>query len=118
MNLSSISDLQLDQMEYCFTIGDQLYYNNVFAVHFPKLMPLVQKGSTIVFNRNILVNDTKCKPTLANSIKTQNFISIPRSENCNLKYLANGGYMVPNGTRLTCSCNGNNLQDMCIVNNL
>lgn len=117
LNFENVSNITLSQTEYCFLVGSQYYNNREFNVKIPKLMPSVTAPRVEPFNRNILVNSKDCKPSVNNTLKVQNFISIPRSAQCSLyqKIQSVENEVIPNGTGLICSCANGNYRDMKII---
>jgi len=118
VDVKNITDVTLSQNEYGFLVGKQYYANSTFAITIPKLMPNVTKPNTEPFNRNILVNAKDCKPSVGNSIKVQNYITVKRSPNCTLLHKAGRDYIVPSGTRVECLCTNNNYKNIQIIDAL
>lgn len=54
-------------------------------LYIPKLMPQINFGVPKVvplpINKSILVNDEECKPTISTTINTQNYKTVPRTNN-------------------------------------
>ena len=117
--IQNIGDVVLSQNEYCFLVGWQYYNNSSFHVTIPKLMPSVTTPRTEPFNKNILVNAKECKPTVDNTMKVQNYVTIKRSNQCSLYHkIGNEKGQVPSGTGVTCLCMNNNYKDMRIIDSL
>ena len=118
MIIEAMTSLKLNDIEYCFLVGDQPSSNTEFRVRNPKLTPFIQGNMTgilnHVFNSSIFNNASQCKPTVDRKISTQNFITIKKSNNCSLEHLAVNGY-IPHNTRVRCICNNNNINDMIII---
>ena len=118
MNTPSVTNLQINPIEYCYTTKSQHYTSSTFQVRIPKLMPLMLPASTKIFNKNILINDKQCKPNIKNSVKTQSYITVKRSPNCSLEHKADASGMVPAGTAVSCTCMNGNIKDMILTDSL
>lgn len=116
VNFRNISDISLDQNEYCVLDGVQNAYNSHFNIKIPKLMTSVTSDMNDPFNRNILVNANECKPTIATSLYVQNHISVPRSSQCSLSDKIIDKYNnIPDGLGVICLCMNGNYRDMKII---
>lgn len=118
MKLEGLSDLQLNDIEYCFLVGDHSVDSKEFRVRNPKLTPLIDTSKVdsknIVFNSSIFINSSKARPSINKKIHTQNYITVKKSNNCTLDHLAING-IIPHNTRVRCICNNNNINDMIII---
>lgn len=54
--------------------------NNSFKLYMPTIMPLIQQGKPTQIisslNKSCFINDSSCKPSVASTIKTQNYINV------------------------------------------
>lgn len=118
MEIHNITDLKLNQNEYCYLTNTDYHSAGSFHVRVPKLMPLMLSPSTKVFNKNIFVNDSACKPSVGNSVSTQTYITVKRSPNCSLAHKADKYGIVYAGTKITCTCMNGNFKDLIITDSL
>lgn len=118
MNMPNLTDLQINQIEYCYMTSSQHYSSTSIQVRVPKLMPMLLPSSTKVFNKNILINDNSCRPHVRNSIKTQSYITVKRSPNCSLAHKADINGIVAAGTNVSCTCMNGNIKDMIVTDSL
>lgn len=118
MEIQHLTDLKLNQNEYCYLTNTDHYSADSFQIRVPKLMPLMIPASTKVFNKNIFVNDSACKPAVANSVTTLDHITVRRSPNCSLAHKADKNGIVYAGTRITCTCMHGNFKDLIITDSL
>lgn len=114
--MSIMSELNLNNNEYCYLVTDQSFNSIRFKVKIPKIMPYIS-GTTKTresFNKNIFINDDKCKPTSSSSLTIQPYITIKKFSTLNLLPVSRGG-IVPHDTRLECmTYNKNNYEDIVI----
>ena len=120
MEMNTLSDISLDEIEYCYLVGDQYHGNSSFKVRFPKLMPRTPGGKQTSVNtridKTVLKNDKDTIPnTIMGSIKIQNFITVKRSANCSLIHLADEYGIIKAGTRLRAQCTSRNIKDAVII---
>lgn len=119
INFQNISDVSLSQNEFCSLVGYQYYANTTFKLRIPKLMPSVTSPMNDPFNKNILVNASDCKPSVNNTLRVQNYITVQRSPQCSLAHkIVNIRNEVPDGLGITCLCMNGNYKDMAIVDSL
>lgn len=56
--------------------------SRTWDLYIPKIMPLISMGtrkvSSVSLNSSILANSSECKPTINGTVKTQNFINVPK----------------------------------------
>jgi len=122
-NIANVSELELQNTEYCYLVGNQKYYNTTFMVKIPRIMPNVSKKGRESFNKNILVNAPDCKPSVSSSIYTYDYITIKRSPQCSLEDIAtiyarpSDTYptIIRSGTKLRCSCTNGDYKTLTIV---
>ena len=113
------SDMDINLNEYCVLQGTQYYNNNYLNIKIPKLMTDVTPPMRETFNRNILVNSPNCKPSIDNSIRVKDYISVKRSSQCNLSTnIIDEHGNIPNGLGLICSCVNNNYRNMIIIDSI
>lgn len=120
MEVSTLADITLDEIEYCYLVGDQYHGNSSLKVRFPKLMPNVKAGNPTSVNtrvdKTVLKNSDDTIPnTIMASIKVQNFITIKRSSNCSLIHLADEYGIIKSGTRLRAQITSKNIKDALII---
>jgi hypothetical protein len=101
--------LKLKQLEIGRTVGRHLPTDNVFRIRIPRLMVKINhEKERIRFNTHIFVNDTKCKVHPVSNLTTQNYITVPKSVNCNLSHIAteiiNDVAYIPENTPVTIAC--------------
>ena len=113
--IQDTSDITLNQNEYAFLVGDQLYYESYMKVRIPKLMPDLIGSGKEVFNRKIFLNADKCMPVSNKEVQIQDYITVKRSNQCSLADRANKAGFVPDGTRVICLCMNNDYRDMLII---
>lgn len=116
--VNTISPITLNQNEYCFLTSRQYYDRREFQVRIPKLMSDISQSKTEYFNRNIFVNASKCKPVAKQTLQTQDYITVRKSDQCSLKPVADINGYVAKGTRVTCICMNNNIKDMRIIDSM
>lgn len=116
---SPISDIELNSMEYMFTVGKHHYTDIVLKLSSPKLLPIINTSrpltNKVVINKNIFVNETGNRPIPNSVIYINNYISVKRSVNCSLSSLADDDGFIPSGTRVTCSCLNGDIQQLTIT---
>lgn len=60
-----------------------------FCLHVPVLMPMIGGSKTKTskgLSKSCFCNDSKCKPSVGSTIGIQNYLTIPRYDNDELKY--------------------------------
>lgn len=122
-NIESISELELQDTEYCYLVGNQKYSNSSFKVKVPRIMPNVTKKGRDSFNKNILINATECKPSVSSSVYMYDYITVRRSAQCDLFGAATiyehptDDYptIIRSGTKLRCLCTNGNYKELTIV---
>ena len=63
--------------------------SNSFFLHIPVLMPMIpgaKTNSAKGLSKSCYCNDTKCKPSIGSTIGIQNYLTVPRYNNDELKY--------------------------------
>lgn len=118
MEIQNVTDFKLNQNEYCFTVSAQHYSSGTFNIRVPKLMPMLIPSARKIFNKNILINDSACKPFVNNSVTTQNYITVRRSPNCSLAHKADIYGIVHANTGVTCTCMNGNIKDLILTDSL
>lgn len=118
MKETSIPNIAIQQVEYGILVEPTHYSSKTFKIKLPKLMPILIAEQKIIYNRNVIINDTACKPTVGNSVKAQTYITVKRSTSCNLRDKANIAGIVPEGTTLTLTCMNGNIKDMIITDSV
>ena len=80
-------------------IGKSCGYNSLansknFKVYIAKILPLISFGSpattTTALSKNCFCNATACKPSVASSVISRNYIEIPIEDGSNMYAAANG----------------------------
>jgi len=115
--INSLENLGVRSDEYCFLLEESDQYNKSFKVNIPKFMPMFSidetpKTSNNVFDNNIFINDTSCKPIANNAIITQNYISLERFRNTNFRFHPS---KIQKKTRFICKIVNGNLRNMGIT---
>lgn len=82
-NLKNWSMGEFEIAKYSPISGDSNASN--LQLYIPKLMPLISFGkpkvTPIPLDKSILENDDSCKPSVNSMIKTQNYRTVPRTNN-------------------------------------
>lgn len=127
--ISALEEIDINQFEYCFLCNDTYYPGtSTFKVYIPKLMPFMHSiyqepvTQTSIFNSNIFVNDSACKPQPSKTVQFKNFINVKVLANqdfINHEYDPDGapGYM-KSGTRLICMLMDKNPRDIYLTSML
>jgi hypothetical protein len=115
MNIQNVTELKLDQNENCFTAINQHYNDTYYGIKVPKIMPMLLPKANKVFNKNILINDASCKPSINGSVSTQEYITVRRSANCSLAHKANIYGIVSANTPVTCTCLNGNIKNLVLT---
>lgn len=123
MSIENVSELELQNTEYCYLVGNQKYTNSSFMVKVPRIMPNISKKGRDSFNKNILVNATDCKPSVVSSIYMYDYITVKRSPQCSLQGVATiyerprDEYptIIRSGTKLKCLCTNGDYKSLTIV---
>jgi len=122
MIMDCLEEYDINQMEYCFLIGNHSHGSGSFKMNVPKIMPLIGKGNpstnNVVFNSNIFLNDEECKPSPTNSVTTQNWITIPRFANTDLQFKADINGIIHSGARFICCFMDRNIRAVYITDNV
>lgn len=101
--------MKLNPLEFAKTVGVHDVDSKLFRIRIPKWMVNIDKEKQrIGFNNNIFVNDSSCKVTPSASVTTQNYITVPRTPNCDLTHVSTidefGNRIIPDNTSVICSC--------------
>jgi hypothetical protein len=75
MDISNMSDIQINQLEYCIIAEKTYLPAETVKVYIPKLNIDTSK-CTVRANESILVNDPDCKPKVVNPIKLLDTITV------------------------------------------
>lgn len=119
INFKNISDISLEQNEYCVLRGVQKYNNSYFKVHIPKLMISTTSPMNDSFNRNILVNAKDCKPSISTSLYVKDSINIKKSPQCTLSHkVINDFGDLPDNLGVICLCINGNYRNMTITDSI
>lgn len=121
----NLENIQLNTMEYGFLMKNTSYNASSFPIKIPKLFPLAgtsAKESTIAIdNNNIFVNAPDCKPTVSSTIKTSNYINVPKLRNANLSHKVPNypdSSTIPSGTRFLVMVMNENINDIYITDSI
>ena len=117
-DLVSITDLQLNENEYCYTVASGHYTDNSFKIRITKYMSLLSGNADICrnyFNKNIFINDKDCIPTPNNFVKCQNYLTVNRAPTCTLYGKIDSNGILPANTAIKCVCMNNNIKDLYIT---
>lgn len=113
MTNSAFADIDLNQVEYCRTVGDQPVNADTYRVQIPKLMLRTFEGRVLI-NRSMFINCKDCPVQSKSSINVANYITIKRASTCNLNNVSVNN-CIPNNTLLMCACVTNNINDLIII---
>jgi hypothetical protein len=112
------SDIWLNNIEYMYTVGKQHFSNISFNLTSPKLLPLVSNKETlekkVTISKSLFVNASDSRPRVESTFYTKNYITVPRSVNCNLSSIADDDGFIPSGTRVVCTCINNDINQLTI----
>ena len=106
---------KLNQLEFARTVGIHGLNDTMIKIKIPRLMVNIPRETErIIFDRNIFVNAPDCKILSSNTIETQNFITVPKTANCDLTHIAVwdeelGKYIIPDNSSIICACFYNDL---------
>ena len=123
VNITNITELDLQPNEYCYLVGRHFYDDSSFKVKLPRIMAHVNGNGRESFNKNILVNANTCKPSISSSVYVQDYITVKRSSQCNLLPVAtiyrhpldNYPTIIASGRKVRCTCTNNNYKELRIV---
>ena len=119
VNFKNISDISLNQNEYCILYGNHHYSNSNLKIQIPKLMTNVTSPMRDPFNRNILVNAIECKPSVDNTLHIKNHITVKKSAQCSLAHNVIDEYgTIPNKLGLIALCMNGNYRNMTIIDSI
>ena len=99
--------MKLNNLEIARTVGDHRLDEKYLRIRIPRLMAKINNASIEHFDNNIFVNDDNCRVYPQNNLTIQNYITVPKSTNCDLSHVAvmiNGIPIIPNNTSVVCSC--------------
>ncbi len=71
----NLSEVELNQFEYCYLAEDVDLPATTAKVYIPKLMPFVKNAKASV-NNSIFINDSECKPTVNNKINSTDYYTV------------------------------------------
>ena len=114
VDIKNISDINLNQIEYCYLSGDQNIDSDSFKIKIPKLMTNLADEIDNIINKDIFSNASDCRP-VANNVKLQSFITVKKSKQCKLYPKNKDITTIPDKTRVICNCINNNIKNMVIV---
>lgn len=115
----SITGIEFNQLEYVRTVGPQPYDSHTFRIRFPKTMVYIDQSGEVTehFDRGIFINAPSCKVTTGNTVTSINYVTVPKSTNCDLRPVSVDG-VVPDNTLLLCACMNGNPNDMIIIDSV
>lgn len=100
----------LNETEYGKVCGGGT--SNKLKVWVPKILPFISfskpKSKVVPINKSCIINDSKCKPIIASSVKTVNYITIPHDDVVN-------GSLVEFGTRVVIKVKNNSPDQLTIT---
>lgn len=100
--------MELKQLEFARTVGTHKPDDKFFRIRIPRLMVNITKDKQRAYIDNtIFLNASECMVHPAHTISTQNYITIPRTPNCNLNHLVrevNDELIIPDNTPVVCAC--------------
>lgn len=106
---------KLNQLEFARTVGIHDPNDTMLRIRIPRLMVNISRETErIIFDRNIFVNAPDCKILSTNMIETQNFITVPKTANCDLSHIVVwdeelGKHIIPDNSSIICACFYNDL---------
>lgn len=68
----NLSEIELNQFEYCYLAEDVNLPATTAKVYIPKLMPLAKKEKPTI-NNSMFINDAACKPTVNNNVSSTDY---------------------------------------------
>ena len=92
----------INDTEYFYNLDSPSYHPNQIKAYIPKLMPAIAQAppKQTKFNlvSTIFCNSLQCKPTPANIVTSQNFVTLTRPFNLSPSYwqTSSGGRMIKN----------------------
>lgn len=110
---SAFADIDINQVEYCRTVGDQPVNADTYRVQIPKLMLRTFEGRVLI-NRSMFINCKDCPVQSKSTIDVVDYITVKRSPSCNLSSVSVEN-MIPHNTLLMCASVTNNINDFIII---
>lgn len=100
--------LLLNPVEFVKTVGEHHIDDTEFRIRIPRWMIDTDSyPKRINYNNNIFVNASDCKVYPSSSVTTQNYITVPKTPNCDLSSVSvkvGDEYIVPDNTSVVCTC--------------
>lgn len=113
--INALENYSINPFEYAHLIEDTDVNATSFKVYIPKLMALFPKKPAAningLFNNNIFVNDSDCRPTTSQRVITQNFVTLMKYTERNFHHVSVDG-IIPAGTRMIIHIMDENIRDM------
>lgn len=112
MPVKNVSDMS--QLEFARTVGVHKLTDTKLRIRIPRFMVNITRDfERISFNRNIFINAPDCKISANNRLEAQNYITVPKTANCDLSHIAvrddNGVLIIPDNSSVICACFYNDL---------
>lgn len=121
MMITGLQELEINPLEYCFTVSRQHVNSSSFMVRIPKLMPNVapsDKSTRTGFNNNILINAQDCMPKASSSVTMQGFYTVKRFRNVSLCHHGDITGHMSSGQKLIATVMDKNIRDIYITDNI
>jgi hypothetical protein len=115
MIINCLEEYDIEPFEYAFLCENTHHASGSFKFHIPKVMTFGRgkpKKVNNIFNNNIFVNDSSCKPVTSNSITTQNYVTVKRHFHTDFSYRADVNGIVHEGTRFIIQVMHGNIKDL------
>jgi hypothetical protein len=114
--MGNISSWSLGTTEIGKSCGyNSLAYGKNFKVYIAKILPLISFGSpsstSVPLSKNCFCNASACKPSVASSVTSRNYIDIPMGDDSNI-------YASSSGRELKIGIVNGNVDKMYIINKL
>lgn len=117
---NDVKDFDINKDEYGILVADAMINDKTFKLYIGKIMPSITKSATtkpLVFDKNIFVNDTKCKITCSNKVTTQGYVTLSKMDNVYLGHHCKdpkNPKLIKTGTRLKIKMMGDALSKMLV----
>lgn len=71
----NLSEVELNQFEYCYLAEDVHLPATTAKVYIPKLMPFAKSAKPSV-NNSLFINDSECKPNVNNKVSSTDYYTV------------------------------------------
>lgn len=114
--VKGLEDYGIKPFEYAFLTEATSKDAETFRLYLPKLMPMFPCDTPVfnnwLFNNNVFLNDDVCKPRSISTIKTQNFITVPRHLSRDFSPRADGSGNLPKDSKFIVQVMDENIRDI------